>query len=113
VLALLLPSDGFPDVAIYRAQVDHASVTERCDCGCATVYLDVDPGMPRVKLGRPHNSPLPFEARGEDPADPSLPVEIMLFAREGALASLEIVYYGDTPPTEFPDPARLEVLKLR
>ena len=73
----------------------------------------MDPGTPRVKFNRPNDSPLPFEARGLDPADASLPIEIMLFAREGALSSLEIVYYGDTPPSEFPDPAGLEVQKLR
>jgi hypothetical protein len=31
------------------------------------------------------------------PTDPSLAVQIMLFARQGALDSREIVYFGDTP----------------
>lgn len=110
---MLLPAQGFPDVEIYRVQLDRATVTGTCDCGCATVYLDVDPTAPRAALGGPVDSPLPFEARGHDPADASRPIEIVLFARDGALASLEIVYYGDTPPPEFPDPAGLEVVKLR
>ena len=36
-----------------------------------------------------------------------------MFAREGALDGLEIVYFGDTPPREFPDVQSLEALKLR
>jgi hypothetical protein len=88
-------------------------VTGRCDCGCATVYFDVDPAAPRAAFTGPADTPLPLEALGHDPADPSRPIEVVLFARDGALANLEIVYYGDTPPLEFPDPADLEAVKLR
>ena len=112
VLGLLLAAEGFPEVGIYRVQLDQATVTGRCDCGCATIYLEVDPAAPRA-AGGPADTALPFEALGHDPADPSRPIEVVLFARDGALASLEIVYYGDTPPLEFPDPADLEVVKLR
>jgi hypothetical protein len=113
VLALLLPAEGFRDVEVYRAQLDRTSVTGRCDCGCATIYLGVDPAALRASAGGPADSLLPFEARGQDPADRSLPIEIILFGRDGALASLEIVYYGDTPPPEFPDPTGLELRKER
>ena len=108
VLLLLLPPEGFADVDVYRAQVDGATVTGMCYCGCATVDLAVDPGVARAAfVGTPL---LPIEARGHDPSDPRLPVEIILFAGEGRLDSLEIVYYGDTPPSEFPAARDLEPL---
>lgn len=37
----------------------------------------------------------------------------MLFARDGAINSLEIVFYGNTPPTEFPPAGDLETVRLR
>jgi hypothetical protein len=40
-------------------------------------------------------------------------VEIILFAKNGALDSLEIVYYGDAPRQEFPAPHQLEALRRR
>ncbi len=111
VLLLLLPPEGFADVDVYRAQVDQAAVTGMCSCGCATIDLDVDPNAPRATfVGTPL---LPVEGRGHDPSDPSLPVEIILFAREGALGMLEIVYYGDTPPKQFPAAGDLEAVTAR
>jgi len=86
-------------------------VTGSCSCGCATIYLAPDPGAPRATfVGTPL---LPVEARGPDPSRADLPVEIILFARQGLIESLEIVYYGDTPPKEFPAPRELQALKIR
>jgi hypothetical protein len=47
VLLLLLPREGFEDVDVYRAQVDAATVTGMCSCGCATINLEVDPKQQR------------------------------------------------------------------
>jgi hypothetical protein len=113
VLSLLLPLDGFADVDVYRAQLDHATVTGGCSCGCATIYLAIGPEAPLSSAAGPDPSLLAIEARGKDPSDPSLPVEIILFAKNGALESLEIVYFGDTPPKELPATERLEALKQR
>lgn len=111
VLLLLLPADGFADVDVYRMQVDEATVAGMCSCGCATIYLDVRPGVTAATFV---DTPLlPVEARGPDPSDPSLQVEIILFAREGTLGSLEIVYYGNTPPREFPATQDLEAVVMR
>ena len=111
VLLLLLPPDGFADVDAYRAQVDQVAVSGVCSCGCATIDLEVGPSAPRATfVGTPL---LPVEGRGHDPSDPSLPVEIILFAREGTLGMLEIVYYGDTPPKQFPAGADLETVTVR
>jgi hypothetical protein len=111
LLALLLPSGGFLEADTYRAQLDATSVVGRCRCGCATINLVVDAGAARATTD--HSPLLPFEARGKDPTDPSLPIEVILFARAGALESLEIVYYGDRPPAAFPDMLQLEVVKAR
>jgi hypothetical protein len=111
MLLFLLPSGRFADVDVYRAQVDRAAVTGMCSCGCATIHLEVDPNAPRATFaGTPL---LPVEARGHDPSDPSLPVEIILFVREGTLDSLEIVYYGVTPPKEFPAAGDLDAVTVR
>jgi hypothetical protein len=90
VLLLLLPPEGFADVDVYRAQVDEATVTSMCSCGCATINLKVGPGTPPATFVG--TALLPIEARAKDPSDPRLPVEIILFAREGTLDCLEIVY---------------------
>jgi hypothetical protein len=111
VLLLLLPRDGFEEVDVYRAQVDAATVTGMCSCGCATINLEVGPDAPAATfVGTPL---LPTEARGQDPSDPSLPVEIILFAREGTLESLEIVHYGDEPPKYFPAAQDLKTITMR
>jgi hypothetical protein len=112
VLSLLLPRDGFADVDVYRAQLDDATVTGGCSCGCATICLAIGSEAPRATPAGPHPSLLAIEAHGKDPSDPNLPVGIILFAKNGALDSLEIVYFGDTPPKEFPATERLEALKL-
>jgi hypothetical protein len=112
VLALLLPPDGFPGVDVYRAQLKDTTVTGRCECGCATVYLEVAPGTPRSTFDRSNPSPLPIEAHGQDPSDPAFQYRSCCL-REGALDSLEIVYFGDTPPRDFPGVESLEAMKLR
>ena len=111
-LLRLLPLDGFPGVRDYRSQANHLEVTEECTCGCATINFRVDVGAapPSDYPGVPL---LPLEARAVDPTDPALPVEVILFAREGVLESLEIVYYGSAPPPEFPDPGELELWDRR
>lgn len=108
---LLLPPNGFTGADVYRAQADQATVTGMCSCGCATINLAVAPGAPRAPVvGTPL---LPIEGRGHDPSDPSLPVEIILFAREGTLEMLEIVHYGITPPEQFPAADDLRAVTVR
>lgn len=106
MVRLLLPEDGFPGVSNYLRQAEHVGVVAPCPCGCATVALRVDEEKaPRTSVtGR---RLLPVEARGPEPTNPDLPVEVILFTSNGMLESLEILYYGDTPPTAFPSPATL------
>jgi hypothetical protein len=109
VLSLLVAQDGLPDSETYRRQLERAQVSGECSCGCATIDLTVPDDLPRAAF---KGSPLlPIEAHGSDPNHPEIPIEIILFAPEGVLKSLEIVYYGETPPRSFPSPATLKVVR--
>jgi hypothetical protein len=103
---LLLPRGAFPDVDIYRSQVEHLMVTDRCPCGCPTVSFSVDTSAAGRATFR-GNPLLPVEA---ETGDGESLEQLILFARSGFLESLELVYYGDKPPSELPEPAKLRLL---
>jgi hypothetical protein len=105
LLLMLLPEDGFPDVGVYRTQVEHAIVTGLCGCGCPTVYLEIDPVLaPRAGF---HGDPLlPYTARTREG---DAVQQLLVFAREGWLESLELSWTTMTPPLEFPEPALWEL----
>jgi hypothetical protein len=108
-LVRLLPEGGFEGVMQYRAQAEHCMVHSMCPCGCATINLAVDQELaPRSNaLGTPL---LPIEGRAEDAT--GRPLELILFAADGWLSSLEIVYYSDATPREFPDPTVWETSEI-
>ena len=92
-----------PRVAPLRAQARHARVVSLCDCGCATVNLAVDraaapmaPGLPYAVVDASRRRPF----NGDDF------YEMIVFARDGWLSSLEIVWYRE-PISVFPDLATL------
>jgi hypothetical protein len=94
---LLSVSD--PRVDALRGQADVASVVDKCECGCATVALEVDCGAATASAlaeGRPA-----IEARTR-PEEAEPPVELLLFLKEGWLSSLEIAWYDENLPSEFP-----------
>lgn len=101
VLEHLLSLDD-PRFDPLRAQARAAVVVGECCCGCATVDLHVDPQLAPAALG-PFRTPA-IEARTYMPAmeDVQHGYELLLFVRDGWLESLEIVYYGNTVPTQFP-----------
>jgi hypothetical protein len=94
-----------PAVDPLREQARTASVVGRCECGCATIDLAVD-------RSRGTAADLPSPATdtytSSDPQDPETFFELILFLDSGWLSSLEIVYYGNTIPTEFPPPSAFE-----
>jgi hypothetical protein len=104
ILALMLDVDE-PAFHPLREQARTASVVGRCECGCATIYLAVD-------RSRGTAADLPSPATdtytSSDPQDPETFFELILLLDSGWLSSLEIVYYGDTIPTEFPPPIAFE-----
>jgi hypothetical protein len=99
-LLTLLPDGGFAGVDEYRAQVEHAVVVGRCSCGCPSIDLAVDHSRaPHAPLAGTPLLPVEAQAREGDEH-----LELILFAPEGWLETLELVYYSDTPPAELPDP---------
>ena len=103
-LAFML-SAKFPGDAALRGQVEQAIVVEQCTCGCATIDLAIPDDAP-VAVGAPPVPVVQTHARDMD----EHPVGLLLFVRDGRLASLEIVWYdesqmtGEFPAREFWDP---------
>jgi hypothetical protein len=108
VLDRLLAVD-FPDAGTLRAQLPHARVVGRCDCGCATVDLSVDRSRAKpatLVRGRP----IPSEAVVlGDNAEPI--GGVIVFLDDGYLSMLEVYAFGNSPIQEWPPLDRLEVAK--
>ncbi|BBY30286.1 hypothetical protein [Mycolicibacterium sediminis] len=104
-IKLLLPPDGFPDVDVYRDQADHLCVTDRCSCGCPTIGVAVDRSRCRraTFAGTPL-LPVEAEGTGEDH------VQLLLFARDGWLESLELVTFSPPARPTFPPASELRVV---
>jgi hypothetical protein len=102
VLELLVNLD-FAGASELRAQVPHAWVVGTCDCGCATVDLEVD--QDEALPARNVTSPIPGEAtvldERREPAG-----GVIVFLRDGYLSMLEI-YSADEPITVWPSMDRL------
>lgn len=105
-LLRLLADDAFAGVAEYRAQVDHVTVVGGCSCGCPTIELAVDRAR-APQSPNPGTPLLPLEGERGDGDDF---IQLIVFARDGWLESLELVYYADAPPTELPDPASWRIV---
>lgn len=107
--ALLTPE--FPGSGELRSQTLHAVVVGKCDCGCPTVDISVPVSAPRSDALL-KGSLAPFEGRvaqlGDEPVG-----ELLLFVNEGYISSLEYVFYVDTPPAEWPNLDRVEVVQIR
>lgn len=90
-------------IAPLRVQADHARVVSLCGCGCATINLVVErvaapvaPGLPYAVVDASRRRPL---------ADDDC-YDMIVFARDGWLSSLEVVWYRE-PIAVLPDPATL------
>jgi hypothetical protein len=103
--ALNLPlAADFPGVEELREQAKTVVVSGRCTCGCATIDLYVDPASapPPATTSR-----IPVEAQTRED-DRGETFGLLLFVDEGWLSLLEIVYYRDFIPAEFPAPSAFE-----
>ncbi|HEY1568276.1 MAG TPA: hypothetical protein VGF68_14710 [Solirubrobacteraceae bacterium] len=98
-LQFMLSAD-LPDGEILREEAARAVVVEQCTCGCATIDFGLDgdaPAAPELQ-----GAPL-IQTRARDMD--AHPVSLMLFVRDGRVASLEIVFYDEAQMTsEFPEP---------
>jgi hypothetical protein len=93
LLDYLLSAD-FPGCETLRVHAESVLAFGDCGCGCGTIDFGVvEPGQ----YGQ-----LVVEAYGTG-------LEVLLFASDGKLTSLEIVDYGDARPLKYPSPMGLEL----
>lgn len=86
VLDALLAAD-FPGVDALRAQARTVQVEGLCDCGCPTIHFRSSPARHRLVA--------------EGVSDLGLD-EVLLFAGEHGLDSMEASWTTEEPPAEFP-----------
>ncbi len=95
-----LLSVDFPDVEYFRRQVPTLTVRHRCPCGCGTIELSVDPGVPRAR-----------SKAWDGPTGPIVESDsrhwLLLFQADGLLTELEHVADGG-PDLSVIDPAAIE-----
>jgi hypothetical protein len=97
VLEYLLEPD-FHGAETLRDQVRHAEVDGLCGCGCPSFSLAVDKSRStRAEVSSRH--PVNSAAASLD-RDP--PYELLLFTNDGWLDYVELVWYGESPPSSFP-----------
>jgi hypothetical protein len=97
MIEFLLTAD-FPGRDELREQVGCVGVVWDCDCGCGTIKMIVRNPVVRAVA----REPIPVEARGAG-------IDVLLFVRDGLLASLEIVDHGNSRPLTYPSPSKLEL----
>jgi hypothetical protein len=93
-----LLSAEFPGHQELKAQAEHVEVVGECKCGCGTIDLQVEPHSLRANTEK-H---IPIEAYGEA-------LDVLLFAQNGILGMLEIVYYAEPPERPYPRPDQLKL----
>jgi hypothetical protein len=95
-----LVAHGMPNAGRYASQIPHVTVVSRCKCGCPTIDLAVD-GI--QKLGA---SELIADFEGRSPE--GIYVGVILHAREGQLAELEVYPIDEVKgPFTLPSPSTL------
>ena len=107
VLDLMLSKD-FPGAGSLRSQVPCVQVVGRCDCGCATVSLEVSPEAPRA-IPDVRGRVLPVTGYvGPNIDEPK--AGIIVFVDEGFLSSLEIYSIAEPAPHKWPDLHEIQVV---
>ena len=107
MLDLILSKD-FLGAGYLRSQVPYVQVVGRCDCGCATVSLEVASEAPRA-IPDVRGGVLPVT--GYVGSDIDVPkAGIIVFVDEGYLSSLEIYPMAEPAPHEWPDLHEIQVV---
>ncbi|MFQ1003561.1 hypothetical protein [Modestobacter sp. SSW1-42] len=99
LLDALLAHD-FTGADLLRAQLDEATATPGCTCGCGTIDLHVPATAPSAGVAGP--APVEGTVTGPDGRPTG---GVLLFVEDGRLARLDVTSYGD--PLPVPDPARV------
>ncbi len=84
--------------------LDAVRIVGGCDCGCACATVDL--ATPDAPPSDAIAYPIPNEATVFDPDGQAIG-GILVFARDGRLAQLEVYSYGDEPISPFPPVERL------
>jgi hypothetical protein len=92
VLEALLAAD-FPGVETLRVHARTVQVEGRCACGCPTIHFSSAPGRHRLVA----------EGESDEGQD------VLLFAGEQGLDSMESSWTTDSPPASFPPAEALRV----
>jgi hypothetical protein len=104
---MLSPND--PRLDSLREQAEVALVSGMCHCGCATVDLAVDKDRARPAAGLCSEV---IDTRTPQFDPDKGPFELILYLADGWLKELEVVYYANDPPLEFPSMDRFEPPQL-
>jgi hypothetical protein len=94
-LLRLLIVNGLGKDSPYLEQVAEASVVGQCDCGCGTIDLAVSGQRPKSPVVTTLVDAQGVNSSGQ-------PVEVILFARDGFLSSLEVFSPTGQPGTALP-----------
>jgi hypothetical protein len=97
----------FEGVEQLRRQAADATVVGRCDCGCPTIELATSADPLEVAF---ESRLAPVEGRvvleaSEPPAD------VILFVDDGRISYLELVWYSEAPPADWPPVERVELFR--
>jgi hypothetical protein len=88
-----LLNQDFPGVDALRLQVEWVHAKRGCECGCGTIELVITrDGLPRSEAA----SPAPVEGLIVEPGGNGVG-GLILFLKDGYLASLEVYAYGIEP----------------
>ncbi|MEU6589403.1 hypothetical protein ABZ923_09240 [Streptomyces sp. NPDC046881] len=104
VLSKLLSAD-FPGARELGSQVAEVRVTRRWGAESPSADLEVPSGTPGAPVA---DGLVPATGTVTDDAG-ELVGELLVWVSGGRLSALEFAWYGDTAPTELPDPDRVTV----
>ncbi|CAM5270956.1 MULTISPECIES: hypothetical protein [Streptomyces] len=104
VLVKLLSAE-FPGAQELRNQLAQTRVTRPWGSESPSVDLDVPPGVPEAAI---EDGVIPATGTVTDDSG-ELFGELLVWVSDGRLSALEFSWYGDTAPTELPDPGLVTV----
>ncbi|MEV8071010.1 hypothetical protein AB0P32_33710 [Streptomyces sp. NPDC085995] len=104
IFGKLLGSE-FPGAAELRNQLPKARVKGHWGADSPSIDVEVPDSVPAAPIG---DGVLPAAGTVVDSSG-DLFGELLIWVSDGRLSALEFTWYGDTPPTELPDPGSVTV----
>jgi hypothetical protein len=89
----LLEGAGAPQLDVLAGQLEAAYATSKCECVCPTISVAVDASRARpASYSRTPLATADYDGGG-----------VMVWVENGWLSHLEIYWWSDDAPTEFPE----------